>query len=76
MGLALRKETRVFTLHVRCSNCLRESTVHIEIPNEEGAPADADDLVESGCLDHVRYQCSPCESVIGQLIGVSGGEVR
>ncbi|RWF41616.1 MAG: hypothetical protein EOS46_27880 [Mesorhizobium sp.] len=76
MGLALRKETRDFTLHVRCTNCLRETALLVEIPDEEGAPADADDLVESGCLEHVRFQCGPCESVIAQLIGISGGELR
>ncbi|TRC78548.1 hypothetical protein FJV80_24720 [Mesorhizobium sp. WSM4310] len=75
MGLAVRKETRVFTLHVRCTNCLRESVLPIEIPDEEGAPANADDLVESGCLDRIRFQCGPCESVIAQLIGISGGEL-
>lgn len=75
MGLAAERETRLFRLLVRCTNCLRDSEVPLTIPVGEGAPCDREALVESAVLNELKFQCSRCESVIGQIVGISGGEL-
>ena len=71
MGLALQNEWREFVLHIRCSNCNRESTQLVSVPAEEGAPEDIDELIHSAALQNTPYVCVHCDSAIGQLIGVS-----
>lgn len=73
MGLALEKSNRVFALHIRCSNCSRESVK--ELFGGEGGPCDVDELLESGLIERVRYECFSCESAIGQLVAITLGEV-
>lgn len=69
MGLALRKSDRVFALHLRCSNCRRETVQ--ELYSGEGGPSDVDELIESGLLNEVRYLCVQCESVIGHIVAIT-----
>lgn len=71
MGMALEKSNRVFTLHIRCSNCGKESAK--EMFSGEGGPSDVEELLESGLIERVRYECIHCESVIGQLVAITGG---
>lgn len=76
MGLALRRDYRSFHLHIRCENCLRETMRVIEVPPGDGSPDDADELIESGFLGNMNFCCSHCDCVIGQLFGISQGEMR
>lgn len=69
MGLALEDCNRVFALHIRCSNCIRESVK--EIFGGEGGPTDVEELIASGLIEKVQYSCNQCESVIGQLIAIT-----
>ena len=74
MGLALEKSNRIFTLHIRCSNCLKESAK--EIFGGEGGPSDVEELIDSNQINQVRFSCSQCESVIGQLVAVTQGDMQ
>lgn len=71
MGLALEKCHYVFALHIRCSNCLRESVR--EIFSDERGPSDVEDLIESGLIEKVQFSCHHCESAIGQLVAITDG---
>jgi len=75
MGLAAEKCSRLFVLYVRCSNCLKEGTVPVSVPNEPDAPRDGEELIESAYLGSLRFSCQRCESPIGELVGVGGGEL-
>lgn len=59
-----------FKLFLMCSNCLRKSTKIIDIPHEDDAPTDVDDLVYSGVMQTLRFQCMQCESVIAEVVGI------
>lgn len=69
MGMALQKSEMVFALHLRCSNCRRESVQ--EVYSGEGGPCDVDELIESGLLANVRYSCPQCDSVIGTIVAIT-----
>ncbi|MBZ9653514.1 hypothetical protein [Phyllobacterium lublinensis] len=69
MSLALENYNRVFALHIRCANCIRESVK--EICGGEAGPTNVDELVESGLIEKVRFECFQCESVIGQLVAIT-----
>lgn len=75
MGLALLRRARVFTLHVRCMNCLREKSQRLGVPVGEGAPESVQDLYECGTIEGVSFECDHCGGVCGKLIGISGGEL-
>jgi hypothetical protein len=72
MGLALEKSGRMFGLHTRCVNCLKDTTIEIFMPYTEGA-IDAVDLAESAALGNVPFSCARCGGVIGQIVGVTKG---
>ncbi|MCO4316312.1 hypothetical protein M8997_003880 [Phyllobacterium sp. 21LDTY02-6] len=74
MGLALQASSRVFALHIRCSNCLKESVQ--EIFGGQSGPSDVEELIESGLIGQVRYSCVHCESAIGQLVAITEGEME
>lgn len=69
MDLALEKCKRNFTLHIRCSNCIRESVK--EIYGGEGGPADVSELIESGLLDRLQFTCVQCDSAIGTIVAIT-----
>lgn len=73
MGLALVKCNRVFVLHIRCSNCIRESVT--QIFGGESGPTDVEDLIESGLIEKVQFSCIQCDSAIGQLVAITKGEM-
>jgi hypothetical protein len=73
MGFALLKSAGPFTLHIQCENCLRPSEKIVEVPVGDDAPRDADELIESIYLQSIPFRCQPCGSVIGQLVGITGG---
>lgn len=73
MGLALRNDWREFLLHIRCTNCNRQSIQGVSVPADEGCPEDVNDLIHSAALQNTPYRCLHCDSAIGQLIGVSEG---
>jgi hypothetical protein len=74
MKLAVKEYYRLFTLHIRCENCLRETTRLLDIPPGDDAPQDTDELLESGFLSGMQFCCNSCESQIGRLFGISYGE--
>jgi len=69
MGLAFEKCNRVFALHIRCSNCIRESVK--EICGGEGGPTDVDELIESGLIEKIQFSCIQCDSAIGHLVAIT-----
>ncbi|OCP05019.1 MULTISPECIES: hypothetical protein [unclassified Ensifer] len=71
MTVALRHKPRIFALHIRCDNCLREVSRAIEVPAVDDAPCDADELAESGFMDTLGFRCRHCDCQIGRVIGVS-----
>ncbi|CDN52510.1 Hypothetical protein RG1141_CH01450 [Neorhizobium galegae bv. officinalis bv. officinalis str. HAMBI 1141] len=71
MQMEMSREVRIFELHIRCENCLRESLRAVEVPNVDDAPSDEDELMESGFLGSLRFSCRRCEGTIGRLFGVS-----
>jgi hypothetical protein len=73
MGYALRKSKTEFRLHIRCSNCLRESMRLLEVPAVADAPSDPDELMDSAYLENMPFCCAYCESIIGRLVGIGGG---
>lgn len=60
-----------FDLFIRCSNCLRDSARTLSFSNGPCTPTDVDELMESGCLNQVAYECEQCGSVIGQITGIN-----
>ncbi len=70
MSVALRHKPRVFNLHLRCSNCLRESERRIDVPAVDDAPEDIDELIESGLLGEMRFHCMDCQCLVGNIIGI------
>lgn len=73
MGLAAVQTSAQFMLHIRCENCMRDSEKYVVMPVGEGVPRDADELIESVYLESIPFRCQPCGSVIGRLVGISGG---
>lgn len=63
--------TMVFLVHCQCANCQRSSTKRVPIPRVEGAPSTVDEFIEA--LEHnpVPFMCRHCESLIGELVGVT-----
>lgn len=67
---------RRFRLLMRCHNCRKETPKVIDFGDDEDAPSDVDELLESAALSRIRYQCSECESAIGTIISVSQSKGR
>lgn len=74
MALALMRSQPPLRLHIRCENCLRESSKLLEVPAEVDLPDDARDLAAEGHLDNVAFYCVHCDSSIGKLFAISGGK--
>ncbi|ASS53109.1 hypothetical protein E0H39_03180 [Rhizobium leguminosarum bv. viciae] len=73
MGYAVLKSPTPFTLHIRCENCMRDSEKVVQMPIGDDVPRDAEELIESVYLESIPYRCQPCGSVIGRLVGITGG---
>lgn len=73
MGLAMMKSQPPLRLHIRCENCLRESSCLLEAPPGIDLPDDAYELSEGGYLNNIPFFCAHCESSIGKLFAISGG---
>ncbi|MBB4347987.1 hypothetical protein [Aliirhizobium cellulosilyticum] len=73
MGMAMVRERSPLRLHIRCENCLRESSKELEIPPGEYVPSDPLELAGEGYLDGVKFHCGHCDSSIGRLFAISGG---
>lgn len=63
--------TRVFLVHCQCANCQRSSTKRVAVPRVVDAPSNVDEFIEA--LEHtpVPFTCKHCESLIGELVGVT-----
>lgn len=61
----------IFVVHCLCSNCQRPSSKRVPVPPVEGAPDTVDEFIEA--LEHnpVPFMCRHCESLIGELVGVT-----
>jgi hypothetical protein len=73
MGLALMRNAQPLRLHIRCENCLRETSKVLEPPPGADLPDDPMELAEGGYLNNIPFFCLHCESTIGKLFAVSGG---
>ena len=71
MQMEMTRDVRIFDLHIRCENCLRETMRAVEVPKVDDAPSDEDELVESGYLGAMRFVCRRCDGTIGRLFGVA-----
>lgn len=60
-----------FVLHLMCTNCLRQKTQHLDVPEMEDAPTCVDDLAGSQALASVRFVCQGCEGAIAEVIGIN-----
>lgn len=60
-----------YELHFFCSNCLKNQSAFLDVPDIEDAPRDAEELAESALLQRVRFVCDQCEGTIGTLVGIS-----
>jgi len=72
MGLALEKSSRIYYLHVRCANCVRDSQMSVFVP-AGCEPIEANEWADCAELSSLRYQCEWCDSAIGQIVGVVAG---
>lgn len=61
---------RRYRLMMRCWNCMKESARVIDFGDDEEAPADIGELVESAAFGRIRYRCTNCDSAIGTVISV------
>ncbi|TBY54557.1 hypothetical protein E0H59_13825 [Rhizobium leguminosarum bv. viciae] len=73
MGLAALNSSAWFTLHIRCENCMRDSEKVVQMPIGDDVPRDVEELIESVYLESIPFRCQPCGSVIGRLVGITGG---
>lgn len=60
-----------FKLHLQCENCRRNSAVLLDVPEDDDAPRDVDELMDSVFLQAQRFECAVCESFIGTIVGVN-----
>lgn len=75
MDLSFNHSSRSFALLIRCSNCARDSEQEILVPCVDDAPSDVQEFLESAVLARFSYSCIDCESAIGRIIDVTGGQV-
>ena len=63
--------SRIFLVHCLCANCQRPSTKRVPVPPVDGAPRSVDEFIEG--LEHapLPFTCRHCESLIGELVGVT-----
>lgn len=62
---------REFSMHLRCSNCVRPSVRTIAVPRAEGAPSTVDEFIGSAAMAGVAFRCPHCESCAGVLVAVT-----
>lgn len=60
-----------FTLHIRCTNCLAETSREVSVPDAEDAPREVDDLLDSNFLASLQFCCRRCKGNIGQLFAAN-----
>jgi len=65
------RPARIFVLHCLCANCQRPSTRRVQIPRMEGAPTTVDEFIDGLESNPVPFTCGHCESLIGELVGVT-----
>jgi hypothetical protein len=62
---------RSFKLHIKCGNCRHDSAKVLQIPEVDDAPQDVDELLDSGCMQQIGFECTRCGSQIGRLVAVT-----
>ena len=69
---------RVFSMHLRCCNCVRPDVRTVSVPRVEGAPTTLDEFIDSAAMLAVPFSCRQCESTSGVLVAVTmtGDEVE
>lgn len=63
--------SRVFIVHCHCANCQRPSARRVAVPLVEGAPSTVDEFIQAMEHNPVPFICRHCESLIGELVGVT-----
>lgn len=64
-------KTRTFVLHCLCANCQQPTAKRVSIPAVDGAPSDVDEFAEMIEHQPVPFVCRHCESIIGELVGIT-----
>lgn len=59
-----------FNIRMRCHGCKKLVSQIVEVPDEDGAPCDVEDLVESGFLSRLAFSCARCDGPIGTVVHV------
>jgi hypothetical protein len=62
---------REFTMHLRCSNCVRPSVQTVAVPRVEEAPSTIDEFLSSAAMTNVPFHCRHCEGTSGILVAVT-----
>lgn len=65
------KGSRVFVVHCMCANCQRPSAKRVAVPPVEDAPSTVDEFIDALENNPVPFLCRHCESLIGELVGVT-----
>lgn len=60
-----------FKIHLRCINCMRNVPRILDVPDEDDAPRDIDELLESAFFHNQRFVCASCDSAIANVIGIT-----
>jgi hypothetical protein len=69
---------REFSVHVRCTNCVRPATRKVVVPRVEDAPSTVSEFMDSALLANLVFCCSQCEGTAAALVAVTmeGEEVE
>lgn len=68
--------SRTFIVHCLCANCQRPSAKRLAVPLAEDAPSTVDEFIEALESNPVPFVCRYCESLIGELVGVTLEQVE
>ena len=60
-----------FKLHIQCQNCMDRSVRRIDVPEDDEAPRDEDEFLESAYLKSIRFTCRRCDGGIWALVALS-----
>jgi hypothetical protein len=63
--------SRIFIVHCHCANCQRPSARRVAVPPVENAPATVEAFIEAMEHNPIPFVCRHCESLIGDLVGVT-----
>lgn len=60
-----------FRVHVRCEHCTKDTTKILDVPDEDDAPSDIEELLESAFLMNQSFVCRGCDAPIGVIASIA-----